>query len=91
MAVHGQLLVGPDVKEPAGGVIRPRCESAPVREEGDRVDVGLVAGEGLLAHTLADVPQLQIHSLVVGRHVECYLLRKRGCSLPRGLGLGLGR
>lgn len=66
MAVHGQLLVGPDVEEPAGGVIRPRRESAPVREEGDRVDVRLVAGEGLLAHSLADVPQLQVRSVIIG-------------------------
>ena len=61
VAVHGQLLVGPDVEEPAGGVIRPRGESAPVREEGDRIDVGFVAGEGLLAHAFTDVPQLYVH------------------------------
>ena len=30
---HAQLLVGSDVKEPAGGVVRPGCKRIPVREE----------------------------------------------------------
>ena len=33
MGVHAELLVGSDVEEPAGGVVRPCCKSVPVREE----------------------------------------------------------
>ena len=33
MLYHAELLVGSDVKEPAGGVVRPCGESIPVREE----------------------------------------------------------
>lgn len=58
MTVHGQLLVGADVKQPAGGVVAARGESVPVGEERHGVDVRLVAGERLLAQPLPDVPQL---------------------------------
>ena len=33
MFYHAELLVGSDVEEPAGGVVRPCCKSVPVREE----------------------------------------------------------
>ena len=33
MFYHAELLVGSDVKEPAGGVVRPGCKRIPVREE----------------------------------------------------------
>ena len=33
MLYHAELLVCSDVKEPAGGVVRPCGESVPVREE----------------------------------------------------------
>lgn len=57
MAVVDQLLVGSDVKETARCVIAASCKGHPVREKGNSVDVGVVAGEGLLAHTIPDVPE----------------------------------
>ena len=33
VAVHHQLLVGAQVKQPAGGVVRARAEGVPVGEE----------------------------------------------------------
>ena len=33
MIYHAELLVGSDVEEPAGGVVRPCCKRIPVREE----------------------------------------------------------
>ena len=59
MTVHGQLLVGSDVEESAGGVVRSGGKGMAGGEEGDGVDVGLVAGEGLLALTVSHVPQLK--------------------------------
>ena len=44
MLYHAELLVGSDVKEPAGGVVRPCGESVPVREElriGGQVRLGI--------------------------------------------------
>ena len=59
MGVHAELLVGSDVEEPAGGVIRPCCERVTVREIRYSVDVRLMAGEGLLADGVANIPKLK--------------------------------
>jgi len=56
--VHGQLLVGAQVEQAAGGVVGAGGEGQAVGEEGDGVDVRLVAGEGLAAQAVAHVPQL---------------------------------
>lgn len=46
----------PDVKQATGRVVAARRESEPVREECDRIYVGLVARERLFAHSFPDVP-----------------------------------
>lgn len=57
VTVHGELLVRPHIKQPTGGVVAAGRERLPIREERDRVDVRLVAGERLLTEAVADVPQ----------------------------------
>ena len=59
VAVHRQLLIRPDVEESASRVVRARRESESIREERDGVYVTLVAREGLLARSLADVPEFR--------------------------------
>ena len=56
--ILSQFLVCADVVELDGGVVGAGAEGGALREEGDGVDIALVAGEGLLADALADVPQL---------------------------------
>ena len=58
MAVVDQLLVRSDVEQAAGCVIAARRKGHSVGEEGDGIDVRVVAGEGLFAHAVPNVPQL---------------------------------
>jgi hypothetical protein len=51
-------LVSADVEEAAGGVVGAGGEGVAIGEKRDGVDVTLVAGESLLAQTLADIPEL---------------------------------
>ena len=57
MAVVDQLLVSSDVEETAGCVVTSSCKGHAVREERYCVNVRVVAGEGLFAHTVTDVPE----------------------------------
>lgn len=58
MGIHQQLLVGPQVKEAASGIVGASGESTAVWEKADGVDVRHVARERLPAQAVADVPQL---------------------------------
>lgn len=57
MRVYGQLLVRANIEKSAGGVIGASSECKPIREEVDRIDIRLMAGESLSAHSVADIPQ----------------------------------
>lgn len=54
--VHADLLVGPRVEQSARGIVTARGKSKTVGEECDRVDVGFVSRERLLALAVAQIP-----------------------------------
>jgi len=56
--VHGQLLIGPNVEQSTGCVVRTGGECLSIREECHRIDIGLMAGEGLFTDALTYVPEL---------------------------------
>lgn len=58
MGVHEQLLISPQVEEAACGVVGARGEGIAIGEESYCIDVGLVANEGLSAHRIPHIPQL---------------------------------
>lgn len=76
VTVHGQFLVRPDVEQSACGIVTARRERVPVREEGDGVYVRFVAGEGLLAQALSDVPQFG-GGVARPRHESSHVVRQR--------------
>lgn len=57
--VHGELLIGTDIEQPAGGIVGSGGESVSRWEESDGIDIGFVSWEGLLAHAITDIPQLR--------------------------------
>ena len=56
-AEASHLLIGPDIKHSAGRVVASGCKVLSVGHEGDSVDVELVSEEGLVAHSVSDIPQ----------------------------------
>jgi hypothetical protein len=58
VGVAGEFPVGPNVEEPAAGVVASRSKGVAAREELHGVDVALVARESGDAGLGADVPQL---------------------------------
>lgn len=58
VGIHEELLVSPQVKEAARGIIGARGEGIAVGEESHSIDVRFVANEGLSAHRIPYIPQL---------------------------------
>lgn len=54
-----QFAVCADVKQPARRVVRTSAEGIPVREELDRVNVGVVSRKCLYAFLLSNVPKFR--------------------------------
>lgn len=74
--VHSEFLIGTDVEKSAGGVVRACCKRISRREERNGVDIRLVAGERLLAHSIPDIPEFS--GCIAGTRDECAHVRRQG-------------